>query len=217
MPNDISTNSGTKSVVVRSQMSKPSTKADRAKEEAEVFRQAVKDAIPLPDKGRVLHPTPRPAPIPAQRMADDRKVLEDSLSDAPALEADLESGDALAFLRQGMSPQVLRKLRSGVWAVQDQLDLHGLRTDEARELLADFLSAAHRRGLRCVRVIHGKGWGSKNRQPVLKRKVAGWLAQRAPVLAYCEARPNDGGGGAVMVLLQASGARCEARDDTPDE
>ena len=81
-------------------MSKSSSSIDRAKEEAEAFREAVKDAIPLPDKGRVLHPTPRPAPVPAQRMADDRKVLEDSLSDAPALEPDLESGDALAFLRQ---------------------------------------------------------------------------------------------------------------------
>jgi DNA-nicking Smr family endonuclease len=198
-------------------MSKRPAKADRVEQEADVFREAVKDAIPLPDKGRVVHTPPRPPPVPTQRIEDDRKVLRDSLSDAPALEPDLESGDALAFLRPGMSPQVLRKLRSGVWAVQDQLDLHGLRTDEARDLMAEFLNAAHRRGLRCVRVIHGKGWGSKNREPVLKRKVAGWLAQRGQVLAYCEARPAEGGGGAVVVLLQAKGQRPEARAEDQDE
>ena len=198
-------------------MSKRRGTPDRAEQDADAFREAVKDAIPLPDKGRVVHAPLRPAPLPTQRLADDRKVLQDSLSDTPLLEPDLESGDALAFLRPGMSPQVLRKLRSGVWVMQDQLDLHGLRVDEARALLAEFLSAAHRRGLRCVRVIHGKGWGSKNREPVLKRKVAGWLAQRGQVLAYCEARPADGGGGAVVVLLQAKGQRPEARAEDLDE
>ena len=106
-----------------------------------------------------------------------------------------------------MSPQVLRKLRSGVWVMQDQLDLHGLRVDEARACWRNSSALRTARGLRCVRVIHGKGWGSKNREPVLKRKVAGWLAQRDEVLAYCEARPADGGGGAVVVLLQAKGQR----------
>jgi DNA-nicking Smr family endonuclease len=111
-----------------------------------------------------------------------------------------------------MSPQVLRKLRSGFWAVQDELDLHGLRSEEARELLAQFLTGALRRGQRCLRVIHGKGWRSQNNEPVLKRKVAAWLRQRAEVLAYCEARPAEGGSGAVVVLLQARGVRHEARD-----
>ena len=143
-------------------------------------------------------------------------MLADSLSDQPPLEAALESGEALAFLRQGMSPQVLRKLRSGFWAVQDELDLHGLRTEEARELLAQFLTGAVRRGHRCLRVIHGKGWRSRNNEPVLKRKVAGWLTQRGEVLAYCEARPADGGSGAVTVLLEARGARREARGEDPE-
>ena len=111
----------------------------------------------------------------------------------------------------GMSTQVLRKLRAGFWAVQDELDLHGLRSDEARELLAEFLAGAQRRGQRCVRVIHGKGSRSHNREPVLKRKVAAWLRQRSEVLAYCEARPAEGGSGAVIVLLQARSAKGEAR------
>jgi DNA-nicking Smr family endonuclease len=178
----------------------------------EAFREAVKDVIPLPESGRVLHVPDKPPPLPLQRLEDNRQVLQDSLSGAAA-EAELESGDALAFLRPGLSPQVLRRLRAGFWAVQEELDLHGARTQEARALLGDFFSAAQRRGLRCVRVIHGKGRGSRHGEPVLKREVAAWLAQRGVVLAYCEARPAEGGGGAVLVLLQARAAKREARDD----
>ncbi len=87
---------------------------------------------------------------------------------------------------------------------QAQLDLHGMRTDEAREALADFLRNATRRGLRCVRVIHGKGLGSLNRQPVLKEKVMRWLTQRQEVIAFCQAPPFAGGGGALLVLLKST-------------
>ena len=180
-------------------------------DDADAFREAVKDVQPLPDTGRVVHAPERPTPLPRQREQDDRQVLADSLSGEAPLEVELESGEALAYLRAGMSSQVLRKLRSGFWAVQDELDLHGLRSDEARDLLAQFLTGALRRGQRCVRVIHGKGWRSQNNEPVLKRKVAAWLTQRGEVLAYCEARPAEGGSGAVVVLLQARGAKGEAR------
>ncbi len=186
-------------------------------DEAEAFREAVKDVRPLPDSGRVVHNPERPVPLPRQREQDDRQVLADSLSSDPPVEAALESGEALAYVREGMTTQVLRMLRAGVWSVQDELDLHGLRSEEARALLAQFLAGALRRGQRCVRIIHGKGSRSQNNEPVLKRKVAGWLRQRAGVLAYCEARPAEGGSGAVVVLLQAQvqarGARHEARDD----
>jgi DNA-nicking Smr family endonuclease len=148
-----------------------------------------------------------------QRLEDERQALQDSLAASEPTELDLESGDALNYLREGMSPQVLRKLRAGQWAVQDELDLHGLRSEEARMLLSDFLGSAYKRGARCLRVIHGKGNRSPGGEPVLKRKVAAWLVQRGEVLAFCEARPADGGGGAVMVLLKARGTRPEARED----
>jgi DNA-nicking Smr family endonuclease len=102
---------------------------------------------------------------------------------------------------------VLRKLRRGFWATQDQLDLHGLRTDEARQLMVDFLNAALKHGMRCVRVVHGKGLRSVNAQPVLRAKVGKWLAQRDEVLAFVQARPEDGGSGAVMILLKAKSKR----------
>ena len=87
--------------------------------------------------------------------------------------------------------------------IQDELDLHGLTSIEARALLVEFLNDCRRSGARCVRVIHGKGLRSKNREPILKTKVANWLIQRDEVLAFCQARQADGGGGAVIVLLKA--------------
>jgi DNA-nicking Smr family endonuclease len=185
-------------------MTKRQTKTERASDPAQEFLEAVRDVQPLPKPGRVVHaPKPR-TPLPFQRLRDDREVLRDSLSDQPQHDLELESGDVPAFVRPGLSRQVLRKLRSGHWATQGQLDLHGSRSDEARALLVAFLAQAIRRGHRCVLVVHGKGLGSKNREPVLRRKVAGWLAQRNEVLAFCQARPEDGGNGAVVVLLKGA-------------
>ena len=97
----------------------------------------------------------------------------------------------------------LRKLRRGHWVVQAQLDLHGMTSDEARMNLVAFLNACKKNGHRCIRIIHGKGLGSKNREPVLKIKVRNWLMQRDEILAFTQARQVDGGGGAVVVLLKS--------------
>jgi DNA-nicking Smr family endonuclease len=168
-----------------------------------LFRAAVVDALPIPDPGRVVPPPPRLRPLPLQRWADERAVLADSLSDHVTWEFDLQTGEQLTFKRDGVSPLVFRKLRRGHWILQGEIDLHGMTRDEARVHLAAFLSECVRRGVRCIRVIHGKGLRSRNREPVLKTKVAQWLAQRDEVLAFCEATPRDGGGGAMFVLLKA--------------
>jgi DNA-nicking Smr family endonuclease len=97
----------------------------------------------------------------------------------------------------------VRKLRRGGWVIQAEIDLHGLRRDEARERLGAFLRDATRLGLRCVRVVHGKGNGSPGREPVLKQRVQRWLVQTATVLAYTQARAAEGGSGALVVLLQS--------------
>jgi len=173
-------------------------------DEAHLFRSSVADVTPLPRAARVEHDIPRPRPVPAQRQQDDRQVLQDSLSDQLPWDAGVESGDELSYARDGIGAQTLRRLRRGHWVIQDELDLHGLRVEEARPLLAEFLDQCVRRGLRCVRVIHGKGLRSKNREPVLKQRVAGWMMQREEVLAFCQAHPHDGGGGAAMVLLKGA-------------
>jgi DNA-nicking Smr family endonuclease len=172
-----------------------------------LLREALKDVAPLPDPGKVILRKRPPGPVPVQRLIEDQQVLADSLSDQIPVEVGLETGDELVFLRAGLSNLILRKLRRGHWATQDQLDLHGLRTDEARTLLVDFLNEALKHGWRCVRIVHGKGLRSQNNEPVLKRKVGNWLAQRDEVLAFVQARPEDGGSGAVVVLLKAKGRK----------
>ena len=171
-------------------------------DEAELFRASVSDVVPLPARGRTELERPRPQPIPAQRLRDERETLKDSLSHQFPWDAGIETGEELSYARHGIGTQTLRKLRRGHWVIQDELDLHGLTVEEARDLLVEFLNQCARRGLRCLRVIHGKGLRSRNREPVLKRKVAGWLMQRQEILAFCQARPADGGSGALLVLLK---------------
>jgi DNA-nicking Smr family endonuclease len=169
---------------------------------AEEFRSMVGAVTPLAIKQRVEHDRPPHPPIPKQRIEDDQQVLIASVSDEFEIDTLLHTDAELSFRRPGIGPDVLRRLRRGDWVIQDQLDLHGARVDEARELLAGFLREAIKRGLRCVRVVHGKGLGSRDRQPVLKGKTRVWLAQRDEVIAFCQARPAEGGSGALVVLLR---------------
>ena len=178
-------------------------KSDLPKDDAALFREAVRDAIPLESPSRRPPETGSPPPIPVQSLLDIHDALAESLNAADPL---AETGEELLFVRDGLGREVLRKLRRGHWIVQDCLDLHGLNREEARSRLAEFLGACLKRGLRCVRVIHGKGLRSPGREPVLKGKVQRWLAQRDEVLAYCQAPANEGGSGALLVLLSARAA-----------
>jgi len=171
-------------------------------EEAALFRAAVSDAVPLPRPARLPHSAPGGPPVPVQSLLDEHAALAQSLGPLDP-EAGLETGEEASYLRPGFSYQVLRKLRRGHWVVQGTLDLHGLTRHEAREAVAEFLRDSLRRARRCVRIVHGKGLGSKNREPVLKAKVRVWLAQREEVLAFCQAPAPLGGGGALLVLLNA--------------
>jgi DNA-nicking Smr family endonuclease len=116
----------------------------------------------------------------------------------------METGEELLFARPGVSRQTLRKMRKGHWVVEAQIDLHGLDRPLAHAETEEFLKKAKKRGLRCVRIVHGKGLGSGPRGPVIKQKLGGWLRQRKDVLAFCSARPVDGGSGALYVLLAKS-------------
>ena len=170
--------------------------------EANLFRSTVGAVEPLKTPARVVTPMPRPLPIAHQRKADDEAALQESLSDEFSIDTLLEVDEELSFVRGGIGADVLRKLRGGGWVTQDQLDLHGLRTDQAREALGQFIRQSTKRGMRCVRIIHGKGLGSLGKKPVLKSKVRNWLVQKDEVLAFCQARAADGGSGALMVLLK---------------
>jgi DNA-nicking Smr family endonuclease len=168
----------------------------------DLLREALRDVTPIKAPGRVRHPPRRVDPVPVQRLRAEQEILAESLSDDSPLEEGFESGAELGFVREGLSRQSLRKLRRGHWVVQGELDLHGLTVPAAREALVAFLQRCLREGWRCVRVVHGRGLRSKNGEPVLKSKTARWLSQRQEILAFCQARPADGGAGAVLVLLK---------------
>ncbi|NMM10405.1 MAG: DNA mismatch repair protein MutS [Polaromonas sp.] len=146
----------------------------------------------------------QPAPIPVQQQRDELAVMREAISDEFDAETLLDTDEALSFRRPGMGPDVVRKLRRGNWSIQRQLDLHGLRREDAREALAAFIREANKAGLRCVRVVHGKGLGSPGKTPVLKGRVQSWLIQKQEVLAFVQARPAEGGAGALVVLLAQS-------------
>ncbi len=176
-----------------------------AAREAEIFRSAVGDVVPLRSPNRAEVPTKPPLPIAHQRQADDRAALKASMSDEFDVTTLLDVDADLSYTRPGIGSDVVRKLRKGRWAIQDEFDLHGMRRDEARQALADFLREVTRRGLRCVRIIHGKGLGSVNKEPVLKGMVHKWLVQKDEVVAFCQAKAADGGSGALVVLLKGRG------------
>jgi DNA-nicking Smr family endonuclease len=167
----------------------------------DLFLAAVKNARPL-NTNRIHHEPSKPKPIPQQFIRDEKQALRDSLSDGYIPAYELESGEELLYLREGQSPSVLSKLRRGHWVIQANLDLHGLISDEARIQVGEFLAGCKKRGIRCVRIVHGKGLGSRNREPILKHKVRNWLIQKDEVIAYAQARATDGGSGAVIVLLK---------------
>jgi len=182
-------------------------RAAHERRERELFARTVGPVAPLRHAVHAPLQRPRPHPLPRQRERDEAAVLREAISDEFDVETLLDTDDALSFRRRGIGPEVVRKLRRGVWSIQAQLDLHGLRRDEARERLAEFLRDAGQQGLRCVRVVHGKGNGSPGREPVLKSKVKGWLVQKREVLAFAQARASEGGHGALVVLLGPAPAR----------
>jgi len=153
--------------------------------EDEDFRKGVE---PLAEPRRVPLERPRPAPVPRETPV--------------SLDHAIESGEEPAFLRNGYSPGVVRKLRRGHWVVEESLDLHGMNRSEAAAAVREFLRSCRARRLGCVRIVHGKGLGSRNREPVLKGKVYQWLKMREEVLAFSQAPAAHGGTGAVLVLLK---------------
>jgi DNA-nicking Smr family endonuclease len=168
-------------------------------DDAALFREAVKGVRPLQGRGR--HPPERapPSPRPLQFEADEQAALAE-MRDGPLPDV----GEELEFRGEGIQDAVFRRLRRGTYRMDAELDLHGMRADEAKLAIVRFLAECRDRGARCVRIVHGKGLRSKGEGPVLKQRLDGWLRRRRDVLAFCSARREHGGTGAVYVLLRAS-------------
>lgn len=169
-----------------------------------LFRNAVREARPLRQDKIVRNRSRRPAPVPKQTLREEKLIREAMLSDEfdPA---EIETGEELLYARPGIQHGLLRKLRRGQFSINTELDLHGMTVAVARGELVDFINHCQIKRTRCIRIIHGKGHGSPGKQPVLKTKLNIWLQQIDVVLAFCSARPIDGGTGAVYVLLKKSG------------
>lgn len=176
--------------------------ARQATADKDLFIKAAGAVQPLTDKRQALLKKEQPKPIPVQRERDEQAVLVEAISDEFDVSTLLDADEQLSFRRPGIGPDVTRKLRRGDWAIQREIDLHGLRTDEARNALGQFIRDARKHGIRCVRVVHGKGLGSPGKTPVLKSRVHSWLVQKKEVLAFVQAKPAEGGAGALIVLLQ---------------
>jgi DNA-nicking Smr family endonuclease len=165
--------------------------------ESELFRAAVADTKPLNhDRAEPYRRRPPPVPIPQPASL--------SAPDAPPAlsESEVETHEYLLFARPGVQDRVFHDLQRGYLEVEIELDLHGLTIEVARRVLTQFLDDCARTRTRCARIIHGKGYGSTQRHPVLKCKVNYWLRLREDVLAFCSATRRDGGTGAVYVLLR---------------
>lgn len=182
--------------------------------EANVFKGSLGGVRKMPESNRYVHPAPpvvvgRVLPPKYRTEAEDnaavlRESLAQPLSDGFDVDGLLDEDPSLSYARLGVGADVVKKLRKRHWPVQDELDLHGLRRDEARDQVGDFIRRAVRRGVRCVRVIHGKGYGSAGGEPVLRGMVHSWLVQKEDVVAFCIASKGDGGHGALIVLLKAA-------------
>lgn len=181
-----------------------------ARERAAEFGSAMKDVRKLPESDRYVHRPPPPAPTRAgakqfeTQEEDDAAVMRESLSDLFDVEGMLDEDPTLSYARDGVGPDVVKKLRKRHWPVQDELDLHDMTRDVAREAVTDFLHRANRRGVRCVRIIHGVGYGSAGGEPVLRGMLHSWLVQKNEVAAFCVAGRADGGHGALIVLLRTA-------------
>ncbi|MYM95230.1 Smr/MutS family protein [Duganella vulcania] len=190
--------------------------AERAKQEktraveANIFQASVGGVKRMPVSDRYVPSLPKSAATaaaPARKLTqaeDDAAVLRESLSDLFEVDHYLEDDPALNYAAPGVGPDVVKKMRKGHWPVQDELDLHGLRRDDARDAIGDFLRKSAMRNYRCVCVIHGRGFGSRGQEPVLKSMVHSWLVQKEEVVAFCQARSSEGGEGALIVLLRAA-------------
>ena len=171
-------------------------------DELSLFRDTVGFVHPIRQDSAHC-PTTKPAPVPAQRVADERQTVRDMAQGLHDTEI-LETGDRLYFKRDGVQSRLFQKLKRGQLKLDSELDLHGMTIAIAKEAICDFLAKAQQTNWRCVRIIHGKGYGSPKGVPVLKSRVNNWLQQRDEVLAFCSARQVDGGTGAIYLLLKKS-------------
>lgn len=172
---------------------------DISRQDIELFRQAIGEVDKIENDGAELL-TPKPSPVPNQTIISEQNSLN-QMANNPFDIPDIEIGDELYFRRSGVQQQIMRKLRRGQFAIESELDLHGMTVSVAKKELKDFLVYCQSTNRRCIRIIHGKGHGSVDKIPVLKNKLNKWLQNFDSILAFCSAPTHDGGTGAIYALI----------------
>jgi len=166
----------------------------------DTFRQQMDGVKPIKSNNRIPNKKPPRPMFNGEQFLDDKATIEDIFSDAPIYE---ECPDILEFAQTGVQHSVLKRIRQGKLPIEHDLDLHGLTVQQARAEFISFLNDCEMMDCRHVIIVHGKGYGSKER-PVIKPMVNRWLRVAPTVLAFHSALPEDGGSGAVYVLLKKS-------------
>ncbi len=169
-------------------------------EESAAFLRAMGDARPLAGRGREVAPVAETATPPPGSELSFRELMEGTLEFAVSFSDEYLEGHVV-----GLDPLIMGRLRSGTLSPEAHLDLHGLNAVQAFEALRDFMRGAWYRSLRVVLIVPGRGRNSPQGQAVLREKLQLWLTQepfKRVVLAFCTARPHDGGPGSVYVLLR---------------
>jgi len=172
------------------------------------FRRAMQSATPMKSANKVEHRhagatiTEAVASRRASALGEKPARADAGVSDGDV--AHLLSENGTAFVRADAAPDTARRLKRGDWRAGAELDLHGLRVEQARHAVLSFLDECLEHGIRCVRIVHGKGYGSQGLDPVLKDKVRSWLVQKAEVMAFSEALEREGGAGALLALMRAT-------------
>jgi DNA-nicking Smr family endonuclease len=169
-----------------------------ADDDRKVFAEATQGVRRLRPDNQAQLDKPRPKPKARQTRAARLGILEQSLDGPPVIGS---HGDAV-FCREGIPAKIIRRLKRGEFAIEAEIDLHGMRLAEAQAELRAFLAESTARGLGCVRVIHGKGARSGPGGAVLKPNVQHALTRFDAVQAFVPAQPRHGGSGAVYVLLK---------------
>lgn len=170
---------------------------DSSDDDEDLFHKEMAGVKPLKPDERYRH-QPKPKRIRVRENSELVPIV-DVFSDAPLSE---DCPDQLSFSRSGIQPATLKKLRQGKLGIEDEIDLHGMNVDDAREYLRAFLAECEASGARVIRIVHGKGYRSKDGRPLIKGMVNRWLREVPMVLAFYSAIPADGGNGAVYVLLK---------------
>jgi len=184
----------------------PESKKEKSDED--LFQSAMKNVIPLKDdKNKVMTALVKEETLPERFLKPHKKAGEDFsnlVKESSAWDISF-SDEYMEGAVSGVGPKIMKKLKRGEFSVQDYIDLHGLTKKEAETVVDEFIIKSYYKGMRCVLIIHGRGLGSVNHQPAIKRELPVWFRRgilKKIVLAFVTAKPCDGGAGALYVLLK---------------